>query len=599
MKFISTPTIINSLKSNFATSIALTIVLFTATYYIYGFYYGWTDDVLQNNSMMGVCLNKPVELFFEAHLLLIKLYNFLYTNFQTVAWYGWIFAFYAFLATFNLFYFISLTFSRLKQKKYILFILLCFCVYFTIWIENIFLINFTRISIILIGTSLLLIDNIIISEKHTVRQKTIWLIYSSITLLIGVLTRPEIIIILFIPFILYVLRNYRQPIIVLKIIIIFIINGTIFLSIYNQQINDNAKKSIKKIKHILNVTEGKNTNDIFFIEKAKQDIRYKAVWLYYWPDSNLIDETNLSQWGPEKTITLRNLKNLGLKLNYEYYTAINAYNSDYCNILNWFYPAISLLFLNILILLINFISNYNKNKLLIYIHLLLLCSFIGTISLITILSKMEGRLLIPTLIIITLFSLSFIKDSLNKEKNNFLWTIFILAFISLSFFRAYGYYLASEDKKEESLSKSRFIEELNSQFNGKTFMFDILTISLLHESPFKKLQLNPANTYSSYKENWSVFFPEQMKYLKTMCGSTEFVPFYNCIYEKGDDVIFVYTKETRIGLIEEYALKVHDIEMEFTEIHINSNLKQVKYTFIPYKFDFGYYILTKFKKKEI
>lgn len=549
------------------------------------------DDVLQNNNMLSICISEPIDKFYTNHILTYQLYKFLYAQFGNISWYGWIFYSYIFITSILLFYYLSILFRNLYKTKYLLFLWICCTFFLLLWVENVFLLNFTKISILITGLSALLLDEIVQSSHYKKSFKVIWIFCLSILLLIGTLTRTEIIGVLFFPFTFYTLRHIRKPKIFFGLASIFIMNGILFTVIFFNQVDEEIKIKTDKVKNILSITEGKNTNDSYFIDKAQEDIRYKALWLYYWPDSTLIQKEQLDKFGHQDWFSSNKLQNAIPNLKYEWESARSSYNEDYCNALNWMYPFLSLLVVNLLLLLVHLLIQRDRFQQL--LHFLTIVSLLAVLLFVTFLHKMEGRVVIPSMIIVTLMSVSFIRETIKNTKNN-CFVVLMALLMPLSIFQAWAYKQTANDKKKETQAKAAFIDELNSSFKSKIFFFDIYTISLLHLSPFEKIKLNPINKYTSFKENWSVFFPGQMKALENMCGATDFVNFYSCLYEKGDSVIFAHTKDARIGLIEEYAKSVYGIEMEFTEIFTDSKLNMVHYSFIPYKLDFGYYKLTKF-----
>src|SRR5690606_3430412 len=120
--------------NNLIFSLCLSAILLGATYVFFGFYYGWMDDVIHNNFLRGIGLGTPLNKFFEAHILLARLYHSLYSWFPQVAWYGFIFLLYAYLSTFHLVYFFSIIFQPFRKKHSSYFIIGTCLFYFSFWV---------------------------------------------------------------------------------------------------------------------------------------------------------------------------------------------------------------------------------------------------------------------------------------------------------------------------------------------------------------------------------------------------------------------------------------------------------------------------------
>lgn len=586
---------INSVNKIFM-SLCLSLFLFLLTHLVYGFHYGWVDDVTITNFIRGLYIAEARDKTFTVHVGLSRIYHYLYLHCSNFPWYGLIICFYAFLATFNLVYFLSCTFDKLLKKNTLIFILLTLFIFILIWVENIFLLNFTRISILLIGTSFLLIDHIT-NSSLTVKQKYLWTLYLSIVLLIGILTRPESVIVLIVPFLFYFFRHYKSPRTLFKIFLILALNGIISGITYTLSIDSDIKQKNKNIAHILSITDGMNTNQKKAFELINEDIRYKAVFLYYIPDDDLVNEESLKKWGSAKFVSTNKIIKSWHKLRYEIYKARLSYGKEYLEKLNWFNLFIGLLIFNFLLCFLNIVFSLRENKLIPIAHFLAISSFTIIIILITVLYKMENRVTIPSIAIISLMGLSMIsKSNIKNRFNDKAIAISLFLLLTPTIIQSINYYKISLEKKKETELKRNFINELNQSFENKIIFYDIWTMSLIHLSPFEVAKLNSSNMHTNHKENWSGFISDHVHSLEKMCGNTDFVNFYNCLFLKKEDVVFVFTKDTRIGFIEEYALKVHNINMEFSEILDNSELKKINYTFLPHKYEFGYFTLKSFEK---
>jgi hypothetical protein len=163
--------------------------------------------------------------------------------------------------------------------------------------------------------------------------------------------------------------------------------------------------------------------------------------------------------------------------------------------------------------------------------------------------------------------------------------------IVLAAFRVRGYQIVSVEKKEEMMLKQDVVHELNLDFKGKMLFYDIWTMTLLHQTPLKQVNLNSNNVHTCYGEYWSNFLlVTHKKYLEDLCGKTDFISFYKCLYGRRDKVIFVFSKIYRKELIEKYAWEEYGEKIIFREIKPDSKLKNIHYSFVPAYNEFGYYV---------
>lgn len=577
------------INNEFVFSILLTVSLFLATHIVFGFHFGWLDDVLQSNYMRGIAIGEPQDKFFTAHILLSKLYHVLYIKFPAVAWYGVFLFSYSFLATFFLFYFLANRFHELFRSRKKIFLALCLCIYGGVWMEHVMLLNYTRLSILLAGTALLLIDHVVTSSR-SMGKKVVWLSVLSICLLVGLLTRPEIILVLALPFLFYVLRHYNNPRVLAGIAVVIATIALVFVVIYKKEVTQDIRSKNDTISHILNITDARNTGLKSFGRLIGEDIGYKAVYFYYFPDDSLVESNSLSTWGPSGIFTKENVPNIFPRIKYELKRAATVYSDLYARPLNWLFPFLAILLINLVILLRAVV--YSNDKIRLIFPALVLTSYIALTCMILALVKLEGRVAMPSLAIISLLTIASTVQTLHSITLR-KWIVMLAVLVTFTFYQLAAYYSIAEDRKKEEVLKVQFIQEINTTFKGKILLFDIWTMSLLHQSPFQNISLRTDNVYTNHKEYWSGFLPSHVEHLVQLCGDTDFPAFYSCLFEKGEEVVFVFTKGNRIGLIEEYAWKTHNIEVEFSEIMTGSQLGNIHYSFLPYRLDFGYFSLKK------
>ncbi len=575
-------------------SVIYSLILLLSTYFFLGYYYGWIDDVLVSNYLMGIPIYQPIEYTFNFHLLLSKLYRFLYDYFHGIPWIGIAFALFIFLATVNFIYFLIIQFSEFFEDYKWLFAIFVTIIYFLIWVENVYLLNFSKLAILLTGISFLNIHKLI---RAGINKKGILvLIYFCCTFMIGLFTRMEVTFILF-PFLLIfsfqsiMLRG--SDLRITGILVGFYVVGIAATFLFSEGDATVQRQSA----HILNIVDGLNTYnpDIASVEKNAKSL---ALFHYFFPDSIIINSDYLNSLGPASPLNILGLKYLKRNLLSEYRRA-TYYTPQYHQPLNWFWKMVAFSAINLLLLLVSIYQTARGKSIWmpIFFQTFSMVAFYSTIFIVTVLSKMEDRVLTPALIIFTIahFSLWIERNKtlLNALKTKVIVLIFT-TLILLTVWRTVGYLKISAEKKDEVALKREVLKELNEDFTGKILFYDIWAMTLLHQTPLETIQLNPQNIHTCYGEYWSnMFLEEHKKYLKQLCGKTDFISFYRCLYEKRDQVVFVYSKIYRKELIEKYAMEVYNQKIKFKQIKSDSKLKNIHYSFLWGRNDFGYYVFDK------
>lgn len=569
-------------------SLSITILLYVFTYFKFGLYYGWVDDVLISNHFREILINSPIKTLASLFLGWANLLSFLYKKAPHIPWYGILLYVFSFIATFNTILLLVLLFF--KKKNRILFTIAIIAGFLFLWVDNIFLVTLTRISLIVTLSSIFLLG---ISPLYYKNKRVLIFItfYCCLLFIGGSLIRP-ITLVGIIPLIIsfYIILNRAKLQMPKRNIIAF---GISILLVFTINVNNRnkVKKNVnKEIGHFLNITDARNTyQPTEFL--YNNDINYKALFLYYIPEDKFLDKNFLDQYGPSTWYQNLNFKRYYTNLKYET-SRINAFTSSYHQYLNWFNKFIILIVTNLVIMA--FSKMYR-------IQLLLFIALIIFLFLIMLVYKTEERLILPIITfqtILNLICLNFWK----KENLYYPKTAKPILFIILLSLGFYGFMRAdklAEEKKIELKGKQLFIDELNNNFKNKILFFDLWSMTLVHQSLLENINLSPNNIYTCHREYWSFFFPQHTAQLEKICKNIDFISFYKCAFEKNEEIIFVFNKQLRIDLIEEFALKNHHIKLKFEELLPNNKLKDIRYSFLPYQYEFGYYKLAAFENVEI
>lgn len=573
------------------TSIVLTSVLFIYTYWAFGFHYGWIDDVIQNNYLRGIGLATPAKQMYTNQVLISRLYYHLYQLFPHTPWYGYFSISYLYIATILMIYLLSRLFSGFYKNHLFSFILLTIFFYFILWIDNIVLVNFTKTAIVLVGVSSLLIDDILKKEAPS-KKRNLFLLFCLLTLLLGFLNRIEIIFLWTLPLIIYFFRFKKNA--SNKTIILLVAMGVTSIGLYKIQTSNEIQNYVQKINHIQNITDGKNVFTDSYQKLIEEDFRYKSLWAYYWPDSIIISDSLLTQWGSDKFYSYHNLKNVVQKTFYEIGRAKYGYDKEYSEGSNWWYGFIIVIAVNIIVGFWFFFRYRNRNFQATFAHLLFLFSIVGILTLVLLFYKLEARVAIPSATIITLVSLVSFSEIRGGVLSNQKKWIFLFLLFPLFLFQYDKYKKIIDDRKYEEDLKRNIITEINTKFQNKVLFFDIWTLSLLHTSLLENIELESSNRYVTHFESWSNFVPGNVKALQEICSVTDFVSFYNCINTDKDKFVFVMTEKLRNGFIQEYAKNLHNYHIQFKKLENTPAINNIHHSLIPYRYDFGYYQVDNF-----
>lgn len=571
-----------------AIRIGLSIGLSIATWALFGAHYGWLDDFLVVNFVRGIGIAAPEEHFWLIHILFSKAYRFLYENFPGVPWYGMWLGGLSILSTYLL---VDILWKQTRQVySKALSVAIISMVYVVAFAENVFLLNFTRIGILLFGLSFVSL------VLNSIRQHDYWLIGRSILLnilmLSGLLLRPDSIVfilpVLLVFTLLYALMHGRF-VAVFKVIALSLFAQVIVLMSVREVLSEPGDShKLELDRHYNIVVDGHNL--LSEASSAVENPDYKALLLHYLPDETVFNKENLNGLGTAQPFTWKVLANWQVNLHQEYEKARFRYPDEYLSDINWFWKSLGFMFFTFLVLtyvLIRYRFSTNTAGVMIMFLVFYVPLFIvGTFY------KMEDRLLNPCLI---LFSLVLVLAGSKmgvrapSKDNKVSIGLIIVLTTTLLIIKVSSYARITNQLHTEREAKSVIISELNTEFKETIFFFDLWSWSVLHQSPFESLSLNPTNEYMSYGENFTIFFDEHLERLKLLCGQTDFLSVFNCLAER-DDVVFVLT-DFRKNHLEEFALLKYQEKICFERIRTQSKLSTLRYSLFWFPLKLDYYRL--------
>lgn len=578
---------------------ALATILFFMTFFVLGYYYYWIDDPLVDNFFRGLFLAEPANHFFTLHILLSKLYAGLYSAIPGIPWFGIFFGIYIFIATVSLFYFISESLShtiRISRSKWILILILF---YLLVVIEHVFLMNISRTSLMLMGSAYLNIHLLIKRRIHLKGHIGKW-VFFTIAFMVGLLGRPELVYILLPILLTYSFADLSlQPGLPKRfgtILALFVGLFLVYKAIDYTQITEEIRSTREFASHALNINDGQNHTGFEGSDDMKIKTKLLSCFLYFFPDEEIINQEFLDAVGPRSTLSLETLQNLNIgdQLYTEYYKARFDFPKDYLRAYNWFWKSVGFIIFNLLLTLVTLASYFRKKAKASYLamEIIMMAAVISLLFVVTLLFKMEDRVLTPVLTVFTLAHLVFWMDNDHHWRSYFRskavrYTLLSALLICL-FIRITGYLQIKSDKRKELQQKAILMDEINNDFDDKMIFYDMWTMALMHQTPLHMNKLKNNNMHLAYGEHWSNFFDHHVVFLNDLCGSMDFSSFYHCLYERRQDVVFLYVRE-RKELIELYSRVIYGENLNLKKIKTDSELYNLEYSFIWMKLDFGYY----------
>jgi hypothetical protein len=344
------------------------------------------------------------------------------------------------------------------------------------------------------------------------------------------------------------------------------------------------------IHNILDAGNAHTMEEMMAVDSA----RTMAFFSWYQGDyDNLLNSAYKQALASHSPFSYLTLRKASFKLSNALTNACCRYPAEYTPYRNWLKRGL-LLWLLILGFSIYFSyqSDQRKEKV---INLFVPIIFTGLILVTTVLYKMEYRIFFPLAFtsLLVLFLLNRVRLNWRTTRILFLGLLISLPFVLSA---AYKY---QRDLSEETALKEKFLVELDEKFEDKLFFFDLFSASLFTPHLYGNQMLGRQNnTTTVYGEVFKNFDSRHIKYLETFCGSTKIVPFFSCLYERRDEVIFAFT-DFRVAMYELYFRDLYGIDVRFKKLMQEDNaLKNIDYSYSWNRLHMDYYVLDSFEKIE-
>ena len=582
------------------------LILYLVFYLLDGLYFGWIDDIFMINYLKGTFYGKPDNLLFiDTFIIWSSLLKNLYISHPAFPWYELLE--YSILALAILKFNISIYNNSIPEpitkpwQKYFLLAIVNAALFFHLFQLS----TFTSVCIF---SSAVFLTSYFLSISEGVKKRAViyLLLFCASFLMRPLLVVP--ITIISVTFFLFLNRARLWRFIPVGAIII--------ASVASIKMSNKTDTKLLCSVHdrAVYLLDGLNT-PILKTNKMDSDVRYQAFFSWFCGDAQqLYSDSFLRKIEPSDKMAYHS-QYFFEDLKAEYQNSSESYDKSYGDYRNWSMRAGLLLCILVLtvFLVLSQTSNRNKKRAAIISTVL----FAVMILLISGSMKMEERFFYPTgigvLFLLLSINLKGDKDNkktisskadLSKEGNNFSHklTIFktqpiikisILIFLfSLALIQIIDAGKAHTELEKECELKREFIDEINLSMKGKVAFFDTWSMACVHLKPFRVWSLNPANQYSCYGETWSNFLPPHMKYLSEFCSNPEDMgAYFDCLSER-KDVVFLITSY-RAEFLEKYLSQVCHLNVRFRKISSGTSFEKLKYTFMPFQYEFGLYQIEK------
>ena len=502
-------------KQPIVVLLIINIIYFVGIRLIFGFTYESNDDPAFENMLRGVYWNTPITNFYFYHRGIAVIFVWLYQNLDIgINWYGFSLILSNFLSVFII--------SVLIQKRTgnFLFVIL----FLMINLQNVFLVSFTRVSLLLSFSAFLLLH-----FSYLLKYKKILIVGSLLIFLWAFLMRPNtayLAFILLIPFLYSGKLNFHFFKSISYLLIPFLIGISLLFVVNNVQ----DKVFTKDLKNAAKIT--------FPILDYQADVKTTTI-----EEENAVFEIKNWFFFHKALLNTDLTKDLLGSSFIETY----SFNRLFDRTMALSYKIIFkpfFFFLLVLVLIFTILSKQNRIT-----GILILLYFFSVLLSISMLLKMEFRILIPILTICLLFFIFYFSKRITNlvKKEKLRSTIVGVLILGVFVFQSYLYYTRSSANPPKSQLAN---QDLYQKTHNKTvfLMSDVFfNYEPLKFIPFSQnISLVPLTGWISYNE-------QTYKFQLTQFGTNDIISIFDKIKNR-NDYIFVASEE-QISILEEIFLR--------------------------------------------
>ncbi|MFN8284396.1 MAG: hypothetical protein U0U67_14340 [Chitinophagales bacterium] len=542
-----------------------------------GIYYEDMTDVMMSVLSRGFYTSEPVSIFnnYGAHFILGQLYASLEKLFP-IGWYGILNLFFTYLAVINILYCVFL--STTGKDKYIRYLFIAAILIFLV--NDILFIQYTKTSIYLIFTSVWIISYNLRNKIKTAQSKLL-IGYNIILFVIGLLLRQfSILLVVFIYFPILLIqfiqndeRSFKK--LAITAISFFAVSALI---IYTSALpyNSTDKQYAAFANYKISIWDNAQPANTLHFQNSKDSMYFKCLSSFYIPEKAVCDPNYLNKIGVLKAHSLLNWAETSFKqLNSKISASLARWQeitSD--KIVNRF---------TVILLILPFIFIRSRKNIMQATLYLLWISF--CLIAISIIVKMESRVLFPSVLIL----LVLIIDKIDKTENQQITTkyfmyIFSLVFIYHAFLYVQSKYFIASKRLQGQQEINKLINDFKNYEPTKIYLLDWITINMLeNEVIHSNTNAQKLNWYS-VDAAYLVFYDEYYKKRTQITGTATLKDFLKYLQLHKDNFVFLYS-ENRTNLFAEYSKTIYNIDLKFsapTPIITEGEIFNGKYNFYRY-----------------
>lgn len=527
---------INNVNFIFVTStgLLLSLLLLIFTYHFLGSFFEMNDDPRYVMAMKGFATPEPYNNFVSVYKFTSDAYIFLYKYYPDIAWYGYSMYLILWGALFNIF--IILYLIGFKRINFLLIILLFITIYFFIFLQNVYWINFTRPAILGTSTFLLLLAALYLN-KETLKNNLWILVFPIITYFLAHVTRLDggylgfifgiacSVILLFkekeiIPY----LTRYVTPVL-LFILLIY------FYDLVSRKSDARNQSYLEKTELIRQLIDYRNAA-AYVPKDVKDTLAYNAmIGARYCSDDKVITTDFIRKLTNNSPLAERGSAD---KFKDEFRAFKISLNNENNIIKN-------LNIVIILIILFWFFFSVRKNYLGFLKYIFLQIIFITVILLMCYYMKLPARIFNPLLVVATITNILFLFTLISFEKKNY---YFLLAMpILVTLFSIPQYAKATKNILKGYGNFGRInraiFDDMNSRFENTVFIPTDVRSWEMHNAtdPILEVNFQKKNCYVYLSIELSLA-PETQDQLKEKFGTADHSKLFQRISEK-NNVIFI------------------------------------------------------------
>jgi hypothetical protein len=571
------------MKQNKITSLILTFLSLTGWGLCCGYHFGWLDDVQDLNIMKGTFVN-GCTLFDPDHFILLQnALQWLYVHMPKFPWFG---SFLYLLLAYCIYTSANLIVTQFNVSGIITKVCLAVLFIVCFLLESINTINFTEVAILTSGIALINCCFVLKAEKPGWGKLILYLLPWFIALLVRkdavIFTTVIIGAILFLNAPRNLLRNYLRPVLVLFITLAL---SMIYVKGYEEQ-KEEQKQIAAFNTYLFTIQDAYQTNS-YSLKTLEDSLLFEAVTKWNFFDKYKFNVALLKRIGYEQPIRVEVLYELPIRLKNLVSESIK-YNG-YHEIYNWNVKFVFVILINALLLFLQLKKPPGKAWQTAAAHFIFWLSllFVGVFV------KMENRLFFPLCALYTLLNGLFVSmNSLPVDMRKIGTVVSVCALILYAIFAAFMFCqnMNMADEMNDELKRKRAFWQELAQLKNKIIVYDPHALFLLHDTPFKEINLPAKNENIVANHFYLTHFNCLNDYYISRIGSDRIDSIFSYLYANRENVYMIGIA-SNIDFLERYMKSIHQKEYHFqadTSFHslekMDNNFLWIPMKYRVYKF---------------